>query len=242
MGGAALRLIYAGDCRGARELLADAAAVASPGCELVAAGGGGGAPARLLAPRPDALVLDATAPSRGGLELCRRVRERSRVPILLLSARDSAPERVRAYELGADDLLAAPPDDLQLLSRLRALAARACPEGAPGGPSLLSGGVGLDPATERAWAGGRPVRLAAPEYRLLEELVRHAGRSLPRRRLLRRAWGPDYAGEDGYLGVLARRLRSELGDGSDPPRLIRAEWGVGYRFEPGGWDGMGPPP
>jgi len=186
-------------------------------------------------------------PPPDGFEVCRRIRDISTVPILMLTARDSTLDKVRALDLGADDYLTKPFDHLELLARLRALVRRAriapalahepapltALTPAPAPPTHLEAGdVVLDTVTREARVGGRVVRLTSTEYRLLEELVRQAGRALPHRYLLQRVWGPEYVDEVHYLRVFVRRLRQKLGDDPAHPRYIQTDWHTGYRFAP----------
>jgi DNA-binding response OmpR family regulator len=180
------------------------------------------------------VLLDVAMPPPDGFEVCRRIREVSTVPILMLTARDNTLDKVRALDLGADDYLTKPFDDLELLARLRALLRRG--QGAAGlartTSTLTVGDVTLDTSTREARVRDVVVRLTATEFRLLEELVRHAGRTLPHRYLLERVWGPEYGYEAHYLRVFVRRLRQKLGDDPARPRYIQTDWNAGYRFTP----------
>jgi two-component system, OmpR family, KDP operon response regulator KdpE len=177
----------------------------------------------------DVVTLDVSLPPPDGFTVCRRIREHSEVPILMLTVRDDTLDKVRALDLGADDYLTKPFDHLELLARLRAIIRRR------GGPStasapLTAGNVSIDTALHEVTVAGEPVALTSTEFRLLEELVRHAGRVLPHQYLLERVWGPEYVGDEGYLKVFVRRLRQKLGDDAAHPRYIQTEWGIGYRF------------
>jgi two-component system, OmpR family, KDP operon response regulator KdpE len=177
----------------------------------------------------DVVTLDVSLPPPDGFTVCRRIREHSEVPILMLTVRDDTLDKVRALDLGADDYLTKPFDHLELLARLRAIIRRR------GGPSTASapltvGNVSIDTALHEVTVAGELVALTSTEFRLLEELVRHAGRVLPHQYLLERVWGPEYVGDEGYLKVFVRRLRQKLGDDAAHPRYIQTEWGIGYRF------------
>lgn len=193
--------------------------------------------------RPDLVVLDVEMPGSDGFAVCRRIRAVSQAPILMLTVRASTSDKVRAFDLGADDYLTKPFDHFELLARLRALVRRSATtyqtcrgtreEAAPSqeAASLTVGGLSLDSMTHDVRVrGGDTVRLTTTEYRLLEELARHAGRSLPYRYLLERVWGPEYVDEVHYLRVFVRRLRRKLGDDSAHPCYIQTEWGAGYRL------------
>jgi two-component system KDP operon response regulator KdpE len=226
------KLLIAEDAREVAEVVAFGARMTWPDCRVTIAADGEEALRRFEEERPDLVVLDVSMPPPDGFEVCRRIRDTSRVPILMLTARDSTLDKVRALDLGADDYLTKPFDHLELLARLRALARRAGVSPAHSGPSFAAGDFSLDRATREVRVRGEVVRLTSTEYRLLEELVRHAGTVLPHRVLLERVWGPKYVGDAHYLKVFVRRLRKKLGEDPEDPRYIHTEWGVGYRFAP----------
>jgi len=226
------KLLIAEDAREVAEVVAFGACMAWQDCRVTIAADGEEALARFEEERPDLVVLDVSMPPPDGFEVCRRIRERSRVPILMLTARDSTLDKVRALDLGADDYLTKPFDHLELLARLRGLLRRSGGSlaTAPPNPDFTVGDFSLDYSTHEVRVRGEVVRLTSTEYRLLEELVRHAGTVLPHRFLLERVWGPDYIKDTHYLKVFVRRLRQKLGDDPEHPRYIRTEWGIGYRF------------
>ena len=201
-----------------------------PDCHVTATANGEQAIERFAEERPDLVVLDVSMPPPDGFEVCRRIREISEVPILMLTVRDSTLDKVRALDLGADDYLTKPFEPLELLARLRALLRRRRGMADPADPTLAVGDVWLDTTTREARVRGEPVRLTTAEFRLLEALVRQAGVVVPRAILLRQLWGEEYAGDADSLKVFVRRLRQKLGDDSARPRYIQTEWGVGYRF------------
>jgi len=228
----ALTLLIVEDTRDVADVVAFGVHMIWPDCAVVIAGDGAEA-LRLFASDPaDLVILDVTIPLPDGFEVCRRIRETSRVPILMLTARDSTLDKVRALDLGADDYLTKPFDHLELLARLRALLRRTQEPLTPPNPTLMLGDLSVDFATHEVRVGGEIVHLTSTEYRLLEELVRRAGTVLPHQFLLTRVWGAEYVRDTQYLKVFVRRLRKKLGDDSDRPRYIQTEWGVGYRFVP----------
>jgi len=168
-----------------------------------------------------AVVLDLGLPQRSGLEVLRALRARGgRVPVLILTARDTVADRIAGLDAGADDYLVKPFDLGELAARLRALARRASGTAAP---QLVVGGVELDPAAHRVRVDGRPVELSAREFALLHALMRHAGRVLSRVQLEEQlyAWGEEV--ESNAVEVLVHRLRRKLA-----PDLIVTVRGVGY--------------
>jgi DNA-binding response OmpR family regulator len=202
-----------------------------PDCQVHIAATGAEALARFAETPLDLVVLDVELPPPDGFTLCRHIRERSAVPILMLTVRARVEDKVRALDLGADDYLVKPFDHVELLARLRALVRRAQSSGRAS--SLLTvEDVTLNPATHELHVRGERVALTTTEYRLLEVLMQHAGTALPHQYLLREVWGPEYHREVQYLRVFVRRLRQKLGDTGEPPRYIQTVWNTGYRFTP----------
>ena len=227
-----LKVLIAEDARDVAEVVAFGMRVVWPDCHVTATASGADAIQRCGEERPDLVVLDVSMPPPDGFEVCRRIREVSQVPILMLTVRDGTHDKVRAFDLGADDYLTKPFDHLELLARLRALLRRAGSPPTTPDPDANTGDLSLDYATHEVRVRGEVIRLTSTEYRLLEELVRHAGTVLPHRHLLEQVWGPGYVGDTHYLKVFVRRLRRKLGDDAECPRYIRTEWGVGYHFLP----------
>jgi two-component system KDP operon response regulator KdpE len=181
---------------------------------------------------PDLVLLDLGLPDISGFEVVRRLREWSRVPILVLSAREQEEDKIRALDAGADDYVTKPFAMGELLARLRvALRHRATP--AAGAGALEVGELRIDLARRRVTVGGGEVRLTPLEYRLLAELARHAGRVLTHEHQLREVWGPTYTRQHHYLRVYMAQLRQKLERDPSRPRVLVTEPGVGYRLEVG---------
>jgi two-component system KDP operon response regulator KdpE len=180
---------------------------------------------------PDVVVLDLLLPDGTGLEVCRRLREWTQVPIIVVSAQDAETDKIAALDAGADDYVTKPYATGELLARLRAVSRRAA--AAPGeAPTVAFGAVEVDMALRTVRRDGREVHLTPREYALLAELARHAGRVITHPALLRAVWGPGFERETHYLRVYMGRLRAKLeADPSDPEHLL-TEGGVGYRLRP----------
>jgi DNA-binding response OmpR family regulator len=172
---------------------------------------------------PDLVVLDLLLPGMDGLEVCRRIRERSPLPIVMLTARGEVDDRVRGLESGADDYLAKPFKFKELLARIRAVLRRS---GADPGRTLTVGALRLDAQTRQASVDGRTVDLTPREFELLEHLMRHPRWVVTREQLLDRIWGIDYLGDANVVEVHISALRGKLGD--QARKLIRTVRGVGY--------------
>ncbi len=225
-----LTLLIAEDDRDLAEVIAYGARQAWPDCRVVLAADGRAALARFADERPDLVVLDVAMPPPNGIEVCRRIRQVSRVPILMLTVRGGMLDKVRALDLGADDYLTKPFDHLELFARLRALVRRSADVPAAPVPDFRSGALTVDFTTHEVRLGGEVVPLSPIEHLLLVELVRHAGTTLPHQRLLDRVWGTEYPRDIRYLKVFVSRLRRKLGDDAERPRYIQTVWGIGYRF------------
>jgi two-component system, OmpR family, response regulator MtrA len=176
----------------------------------------------------DLVVLDVMLPGLDGFEVCRRIRARSRVPIVMLTARTDAGEVVRGLELGADDYVTKPFEAAVLLARVRAVLRRTAPERAD---VVEEGDVRVDEAQFRAWRGEELLELSATELRLLAELVRNAGQAMTRQSLLERVWHYDYLGDSRLVDMAVKRLREKVEDDPRNPTRVTTVRGVGYRFE-----------
>jgi DNA-binding response OmpR family regulator len=225
-----LKLLIADDAPDVAEVVAFGATMAWPDCQVIIAGDGAEALRQFDAQQPDLVILDVSMPPPDGFEVCRRIREVSIVPILMLTVRDATLDKVRALDLGADDYLTKPFDHLELLARLRAITRRASGSLSPSAATFQSGDISINFATRDVCVAGKSVALTSTEYRLLEVLTQHAGNVLPHQLLLEHVWGPEYTRDTHYLKVFVRRLRQKLGDDSEHPRYIQTEWGIGYRF------------
>lgn len=178
----------------------------------------------------DIVLLDLMMPGLSGTEVCRQLRQRSTVPIIMVTARDDEIDKVVGLELGADDYVTKPFSHRELLARIRAVLRR-------GGdidllPDVIeAGAIRMDVERHEVWVDGRPVRLALKEFELLEFLLRNAGRVLTRGQLIDRIWGADYVGDTKTLDVHIKRLRGKIEpDPAHPVRLTTVR-GLGYKLD-----------
>ena len=220
-----MRLLVVDDDRGLRDVLRRALTLS--GYEITLAENGSEALSALSSDVPDAMVLDVGLPDFDGLEVCRLIRrEGNRVPVLMLTARDTVSDRIDGLDAGADDYLVKPFDIDELKARLRALLRRAGGEGdADGGLAFAE--LSLDPARHGASVEGKFVELTRTEYQLLELLMLNPRRVLPHSTIYDRVWGYDFGPTSNALRVYVGYLRRKLEDAGARP-LIHTVRGVGY--------------
>jgi two-component system KDP operon response regulator KdpE len=180
---------------------------------------------------PDIVLLDLMLPEVDGFDLCRQIRERSSVAVIVVSARGGERDKVTALNMGADDYMTKPFSVEELLARITATLRRTrgagTPEPAP--PLLTAGDVVIDLANQQVTKQGEPVHLTPTEFALLRELVLNRGKLLTHAHLLRRVWGPAYQTETEYVRVYVRRLRAKLEADDGEPLIVTAPR-AGYRF------------
>ena len=201
------------------------------GDEVLVAHSGTEAINQVALARPDLVILDLGLPDLDGLEVCRRVREFSDVPIVVLSAYGDERRKVEALDSGADDFVTKPFGMAELEARLRVALRHAAARsaGAEESTTLEVGDLDIDLVHHMATLGGSPLHLTAKEFELLAYLARHAGKVCTHHMILKDVWGPGYGAESNYVRVYTHRLRRKMGD--DEGRMLKTVPGVGYQLE-----------
>jgi two-component system response regulator RegX3 len=180
---------------------------------------------------PDLILLDLMLPGIPGTEVCREIRTRSQVPIIMLTAKDSEVDIVVGLELGADDYVTKPYSTRELLARIRAVSRRRTDQTEDDENMLLAGTVRMDIERHTVAVSGTVVNMPLKEFELLEFLLRNAGRVLTRGQLIDRVWGTDYFGDTKTLDVHIKRIRSRIETTPSEPTMLVTVRGLGYRFE-----------
>jgi two-component system response regulator RegX3 len=181
----------------------------------------------------DLVLLDVMLPGLSGTEVCRALRQKSSVPVIMLTARDSEIDKVLGLELGADDYVTKPFSARELVARIRAVLRRRGSEPDEAVPvTLEAGGVRMDVERHVVTVHGAPVALPLKEFELLEMFLRNTGRVLTRGQLIDRVWGSDYVGDTKTLDVHVKRLRAKIESEPGNPRHLVTVRGLGYKFEP----------
>jgi DNA-binding response OmpR family regulator len=201
------------------------------GYATIEASDGEGARSLLERETPDLVVLDVMLPGTDGLELCRWIRGRSELPVIMLTARGEEADRIVGLELGADDYVTKPFSPRELAARVRTVLRRAR-AGASPTERIAFGDIELDAGTRDVRKGGAEVRLTAKEFDLLWFLASHPRRVFGRDQLMSRVWGYEAALDTGTVTVHVRRLREKIEDDPSSPRHLQTVWGIGYRVVP----------
>jgi two-component system KDP operon response regulator KdpE len=203
--------------------------LSAQGFRVITATDGESAIAMAEEQRPDAILLDIMMPGASGLEVMRRLRERSNVPVLLVTAKDKDTDKIRGLELGADDYIVKPFNPDELGARVRAVLRRVLSQDVE--RVVKAGDVEIDLTRRLVRKAGEPVALTRTEWLLLQHLAANPGKVMLNTELLTKVWGPEYRDDLQYLRVWVSRLRAKLEDTPSNPRIIRTLQGIGYLFE-----------
>jgi two-component system alkaline phosphatase synthesis response regulator PhoP len=190
---------------------------------------GGDALTQVASEQPSLIVLDLMLPDMDGIEVCRRIRQRRDVPILMLTARDEDIDKIIGLEVGADDYMTKPFNPRELVARVKSILRRAAPaQRDPESAQIRHGDLLVDSGRREVHVGEEEIQLAPKEFDLLWELLDHRGLVLTRDQLLERVWGYTFAGDTRTVDVHVRQLRRKLGEASP----VVTVWGVGYKVSP----------
>lgn len=198
------------------------------GIELLCATDADSGLARLESAEPDLLLLDVMLPGRDGFEICREVRKKSSIPIIMLTARGDVIDRVSGLELGADDYIGKPFEPRELVARIQSILRRVETRG--GLRRLVFSGIEIDLDARTVRVGDRPVELTSTEFELLSLLARNAGKKMSRDEIQAGVRGIDAAIQTRAVDIAISRLRQKIGDAGKPARFIQTVWGRGYAF------------
>ena len=201
------------------------------GYEVVVADTGDGAIAIFDKVGADLVLLDLMLPGLSGTEVCRQLRSRSNVPIIMLTAKDTEVDKVVGLELGADDYVTKPYSKAELIARIKAVLRRQSDLSESIDPVLVAGPVRIDVERHQVNVNNESISLPLKEFELLEFLVRNSGRVLTRAQLIDRVWGSDYFGDTKTLDVHVKRLRAKIEKDPANPVFIQTIRGLGYKFE-----------
>ena len=201
------------------------------GYEIVTGSNGEEAVQLAADPEVGLIVLDVMMPVMDGMEACRRIREFSDVPIIMLTAKTEDMDKLLGFDQGADDYLTKPFNILELKARIRALLRRSGSHRDTQQKRLTRGSITVDTSARNAYKNGTLVELTAKEFDLVELLMRHPNRVFSRENLLDMIWGDDYRSDIRTVDVHIRRIREKLEDDPASPKAILTKWGVGYYFK-----------
>jgi DNA-binding response OmpR family regulator len=228
--GCHVRVLVVDDDQDIRETVSLCFEVRWPDAEVVPAEDGRSALRLFRETAPEIVILDLGLPDMDGLDVCHTIRKTSAVPILILTVRDQRGDIVRGLEMGADDYIVKPFDQMELLARANAILRRGSQQ--PATPATFDNGrISVDFEAREVRADGALVRLTPTEYALLEYLARNPGKPLTHGELLSNLWGKEYSGATDYLKVHILHLRRKLGDHSGTDALIATERGIGYKLK-----------
>jgi DNA-binding response OmpR family regulator len=186
---------------------------------------------RVYSSRPDLVVLDANIPKMDGWEVCRRVRDMSDIPVLMVTVNGQKSDRLKGFTLGADDYLTKPVDFHELIARVQAVLRRTRSATRENKPSTFNNGdIEIDWGSRQVWVRGERVKLSPTEFKIISCLIKNRGWIVTHEQLLEKAWGPNYIGDKSFVKLYIRYLRQKIEQNPHKPQIIMTERGVGYYF------------
>ena len=224
-----MKVLIVDDEPDVRALVRSALSYARQDLTAVEAADGDEALAMIHLERPDLVVLDLALPKRDGFAVLEQVREKTDLPIIVLTARGLEEDKIKGLRLGADDYLTKPFSPRELVARIESVLRRSAPR-APRSGTIDTHDLAIDLTARRVRRAGKDIHFTPTEFNLLAELASHPGEALTHDTLLTRVWGPEYRYETQYLKVYVGRLRDKIEPAPEEPTLIQTVRGVGYRF------------
>ena len=192
---------------------------------------------RVFSSRPNLVLLDAMMPKMDGWEVCRRIREMSDIPVLMVTVRSENPDRIKGFSMGADDYIPKPVDFSELIARVQAVLRRVTSDVSnEERSSFLDGELEIEWHSRQVWVRGKRVKLSPTEFRVLACLVKNRDWIVTHEQLLEKGWGPNYIGDKSFVKLYIRYLRQKIEADPKNPQMILTERGVGYRFAGSGVD------
>jgi DNA-binding response OmpR family regulator len=201
------------------------------GYEVITAQDGSEGLRRIYSGRPNLVLLDANIPKMDGWEVCRRIRDMSDIPVLMVTVNGQKADRLKGFVLGADDYITKPVDFPELIARVQAVLRRSNSATPDEGPSTFHNGeIEVEWRSRQVWIRGKRVKLSPIEYKILACLIKNRGWIVTHEQLLEKAWGPNYIGDKSFVKLYIRYLRQKIEENPRNPRFILTERGVGYHF------------
>jgi two-component system KDP operon response regulator KdpE len=186
---------------------------------------------RVYSSRPNLVLLDANMPKMDGWEVCRRIRDMSDIPVLMVTVNGHKSDRLRGFDLGADDYITKPVDFHELIARVQAVLRRVSSPVPEEGPSTFHNGeIEIEWRSRQVCVRGKRIKLSPTEFRILSCLIKNRGWIVTHEQLLEKAWGPNYIGDKSFVKLYIRYLRQKIEENPHSPRFILTERGVGYYF------------
>lgn len=201
------------------------------GYEVFTAGDGVEGMRRIYSSRPDIVVLDANIPKMDGWEVCRRIRDMSDIPVLMVTVNSQKSDKLKGFTMGADDYLPKPVDFHELIARVQAILRRTRTNTRDNKPSTFNNGdIEVDWGSRQVWVRGERVKLSPTEFKIMSCLIKNRGWIVTHEQLLEKAWGPNYIGDKSFVKLYIRYLRQKIEQDPHKPQIIMTERGVGYYF------------
>lgn len=186
---------------------------------------------RVFSSRPNIVLLDANIPKMDGWEVCRRIRDMSDIPVLMVTVNGQKADRLKGFTMGADDYLTKPVDLHELVARVQAILRRAGATAQDEKPStFINGAIEVDWRSRQVWVRGARIKLSPTEFKVLACLIKNRGWIVTHEQLLEKAWGPNYFGDKSFVKLYIRYLRKKIEENPHNPKIIITERGVGYFF------------